>query len=154
VRESDEIDSAAWAKLLTELLAAADLTPEQAARPNGPVPANWRSIRRWLSREQGVSAAKVRDVARALGYSPAHALVEVGFLERAEVGLAPPARPQDPLVRRVDTALTDQRLPDDVKSLLRRGVQAAYDLWLDMYRGRSPKEPSAAERERGRRIPR
>lgn len=134
VRDSDEIDRGAWAKLLAELLHSAGLTPEQAAQPHGPVDANWRTIRKWLSRDQGISARRVRDVARALGYPATHALVQVGFLTPEEAGLAGPAKVgpmPDPLLRRVSAALTDQYIPDEVRTHLRRGVQHAYDIWLE-----------------------
>lgn len=154
VRESDEIDRAAWAKLLTELLNSAGLTPEQAdVRAGGPVNAPWRTIRKWLSQETGVSARRVRDVARDLGYPTAHALVQVGFLSREEVGLSGPVRPTagpDPLLRRVGNALTNETIPEDLRAKLRRGVQAAYDSWLDWLKtlGQETSTPPARARTR------
>lgn len=133
-RDSDEIDRAAWAKLLNELLISAGLTPETAAAPNGPIDANWRTIRKWLTKDQGISVRRIRDVARALGYPPTHALVQVGFLTQEETGLAGPTRPgpvPDPLLRRLAGALANQTIPDDDRGRLRRALQHSYDIWLE-----------------------
>lgn len=142
VRESEEIDPERWATLLESLLRAADLTPETAAQPAGPVPATWRTIRKWLSGEQGVGARKIRDVTRALGYPPVRALVEVGWLQPNEVGVtglaAPPSASADTLVRKIAAALADQRIPTTVRSVLRRLLQGAYDGWLDMNQAKAP----------------
>lgn len=144
VRETDEIDPEQWAKLLEALLRAANLTPEAAAQPAGPVPATWRTIRKWLSGESGVSARKVRDVTRSLGYPPVRALVEVGWLQHTEVGVtglaAPPSASSDGLVRKIAAALADQRIPTPVRSVLRRLLQGAYDGWLDMHQAKAPKD--------------
>lgn len=150
MRESDEVDRAAWAKLLAELLAAAGMTPEQAGAPGGPVGTNWRTIRRWLAQDHGVTAVKVRDVCRDLGYPPLEGLVQVGFLTREEVGLTrDPVAPAPPLpapLRQVADVLSDPKIPEEPKTQLRRAVSAAYDLWLSMYRLRGPRERSARER--------
>jgi hypothetical protein len=150
VRESDETDKAAWAKLLAELLAARGMTPEQAASPDGPVSVNWRTLRRWLAQDQGVSAKSVRDVCRDLGYSPLDALVRVGFLTPDEAKMArdpisvPPPLPQP--LRRIADVLSDDRVPDEPKTQLRRAVSAAFDVWMSMYKLRAPREPAARER--------
>jgi hypothetical protein len=95
-RDSEEVDKAAWAKLLAELLAAAGMSPEQAAAPAGPVNTNWRSIRRWLSQQQGVSAKSVRDVCRALNYPVVDGLVRTGFLTAQEARLVREPTPVAP----------------------------------------------------------
>lgn len=149
-RESEEIDRAAWAKLLAELLAAAGMTPEQAGTPVGPVRTNWRTIRRWLGQEHGVSARAVRDVCRDLGYPPLDGLVLVGFLtaEEAKMGRVPVAAapPMPASLRQIADVLSDDRVPEEPKTQLRRAVAAAFDVWMGMYRLRAPKEPAARER--------
>lgn len=141
VREGEELDRAAWATLLGGLLMSADLTPEQAAQPVGPVPAGWRTIRRWLKQETGVSALAVRDVSRALGYPPTRALVEVGFLQHQEVGItglaAPPSASADRDIRKYQATLADKRIPTGTRSILRRLLNSAYDSWLEMYEARA-----------------
>jgi hypothetical protein len=150
VRESEEIDKAAWAKLLAELLAGAGMTPEQAAAPAGPVTTNWRTIRRWLAQQHGVSAKSVRDVCRDLGYPPLDGLVRVGFLtaEEARMGRAPVAAapPMPAPLRQIADVLSDDRVPDEPKTQLRRAVNAAFDVWMSMYKLRAPREPAARER--------
>lgn len=152
VREGDDIDREQWARLLEQWLRAADLTPERAAAPVGPIDANWRTIRKWLDQEQNVGARRVRDVARALGYPPTRALVEVGFLDPTEVGVtglaAPPSAPTDPVIRKVNAALSNQAIPDGVRTVLRQLVDSAYQGWLRM-QNQPPKEPSARERAQG-----
>jgi hypothetical protein len=144
VRESDEIDRELWASLLGGLLRAADLTPETAAQPAGPVPATWRTIRKWLNQESGVGAGKVRDVCRALGYPPVRALVEVGWLQHSEVGVtglaAPPSASADPLVRKINASLSAQAIPVSVRSVLRRMLQGTYDGWLELHGARPPRD--------------
>lgn len=144
VRESDEIDRVAWAKLLAELLAAAGMTPEQAGAPNGPITANWRTIRRWIAKDQGVTAKSVRDVCRELGYPPVEGLIRVGFLTAEEAKLArTPTVVAPPLpapLRQVADILSDPKIPDEPKVQLRRAISAAFDLWQSMYRLRAPRE--------------
>lgn len=152
VRESDEIDREQWARLLTRLLLEAHLSPEQAARPVGPVPAAPRTIRKWLTKEGGVGAAKVRDVARSLGYPVPRALVEVGFIGADEFGVtgltAPPSRStRDPLMRRIDASLAPESgVPEEVKGVLRQLLDAAYGSWLRMYAIGGGHEPPASKR--------
>lgn len=145
-RESDEIDPETWARLLGTLLRAANMSPEQAAMPAGPVPASWGTIRKWLTKRQGVTARSVRDVARALDYPPARALVEVGFLTPGEVGVtglaAPPAPVSDPLVRKIAASFADRRVPEKNRAILRRLLQSAYDAYLDMNQNKPVYEPS------------
>lgn len=150
-RESDEIDRAAWAQLLKELLDAAGMTPEQASyQTGGPVSVSWRTLRRWQAQEHGVSAARVRDVCRELGYEPVEALVRVGFFSREEARLtrapAAVASPLPPLLRQIMDVLTDKRIPDDVKGHLRQAVAAAFDVWASMYKLRAPRERPARDR--------
>lgn len=152
-RESDDVDRAAWAALLGELLASAGMTPEQAAQPAGPVSVNWRTIRKWLRQEKdgGVSVAKIRDVCRDLNYPVLDALVRVGFITAEEARLArEPIAPAPPLprpLRQIADVLTDRRVPDAPKGQLRQAVQAAFDLWAGMYRLRPPRE-RPAQRDR------
>ncbi len=154
-RESDEVDNAAWAQLLAELLAAAGTTPEQAAAPAGPVNVSWRTLRRWLA-QGGASAVKVRDVCRDLNYPVIDALVRVGFLTAEEARLSrspvPVAPPLPAPLRQIADVLSDAKVPEEPKTQLRRAVSAAYDLWLSMYRLRAPREPSARERAPGSRA--
>lgn len=150
-RESDEIDRAAWAQLLQELLGAAGLTPEQASfRNRGPVSVSDRTMYRWLAQEHGVSAARVRDVSRELGYKPVEALVRVGFITREEAQLtrapAAVAPPLPPPLRQIADVLTDRKIPDEPKRNLTVAVEAAFDLWMRMYRLRAPKERPARDR--------
>lgn len=150
-REPDEIDRAAWAQLLSELLAAANMTPEQASyETGGPVQVSWRSMRRWLTQDHGVSAARVRDVCRAFNYPVVDALVRVGFMtpeeariEREPVAVAPPLPPP---LRTIADVLADKKIPAQVKDQLRAAVQAAFDLWMNMYRLRAPKERPPRDR--------
>lgn len=150
VRESDETDKAAWAQLLAELLAASGMTPEQATAPAGPVSVNWRTLRRWLAKDQGVSAKSVRDVCRDLNYPVADALVRVGFLTAEEARLSrgpvPVAPPLPAPLRQIADVLSDAKVPEEPKVQLRRAVAAAFDLWANMYRLRAPRERSARER--------
>jgi hypothetical protein len=153
VRESDEIDRGAWAKLLAELLAAGGfLTPEQASAPIGPISANWRTIRRWLTQEQGVTARSVRDVCRELHYPPVDALVRVGFLTATEAKLSrSPAivsPPLPPPLRQIADVLTDRRIPPNVKAPLQDALRAAFDAWADMLKLHPPKEPRLTGRDR------
>jgi hypothetical protein len=149
-RDSEEVDKAAWAKLLAELLAAAGMSPEQAAAPAGPVNTNWRSIRRWLSQQQGVSAKSVRDVCRALNYPVVDGLVRTGFLTAQEARLVreptPVAPPLPAPLRQIADVLSDEKVPEEPKTQLRRAVSAAFDVWANMYRLRAPRERSARER--------
>lgn len=150
-REPDEIDRAAWAQLLSELLAAANMTPEQASyETGGPVQVSWRSMRRWLTQDHGVSAARVRDVCRAFNYPIMDALVRVGFitrdearLEREPVAVAPPLPPP---LRTIADVLADRRIPEEPKRNLSAAVEAAFDLWMRMYKLKAPRERSTRDR--------
>lgn len=160
VRDNEEIDRAAWAKLLTELLDSAGMTPEQAGytppRPgqgpprSGPVTTNWRTLRRWLNQEHGVSAKSVRDTCRELGYPPIDGLVRVGFLtaDEARMGRLPvtAAPPLPKELRQIVDVLASDRFPDTSKRQLRRALDAAYDVWRGMDRLRAPRERPAPER--------
>lgn len=148
VRESDEIDRDKWAALLARLLLEANLTPEQAAHPVGPVPAAARTIRKWLGRENGVGPTKVRDVVRAFGYSPARALIEVDWLATDELGITGLSARQpaaDPLARQIGASLTAKAIPEETRNILRRSLRAAYETWLAM-QGVAGHEPSASAR--------
>jgi len=153
VRESEEIDRDRWQELLSRLLREAGLSPERAASSaGGPVPANARTIRKWMSRETGVGAARVRDVARSLGYSPTRALLEVGFFTADEFGVtglaAPPTTSNDPLIRRLIQSLSQEAgTPEPARNILRRLLQGAYESWLAM-QGIGGHEPSASARTR------
>jgi hypothetical protein len=144
VRDSDEIDADEWARLLGHLLRTADLTPESAAPVLGVAA---RTIRKWLNRE-GASAIKVRDVARARGYSAVRALVEVRFLEASEVGvagLAGPPAPSDPELRKIAKVLENTDIPEDARRALRAGLRLAFEGWTKTWT-RPPHEPPAMER--------
>ena len=149
-RDSDEVDGHAWALLLTELLASAGLTPEQAGKPAGPVSVYWRTIRKWLKEESGVSAAKVVTVCRDLNYPPLEALVRVGFLTADEARLSRlPAVVSPPLpapLRQIADVLSDPRVPEVPKTQLRRAVASALDVWAEMYKLRAPRERPAPGR--------
>lgn len=97
-----------------------------------------------------MTAVKVRDVARDLGYPPLEALVRVGFLTREEARLSrEPVAPAPPLpqpLRTIADVLTDRRVPDNVKEQLRVAVQSAFDLWANMYKLRAPRERPARDR--------
>lgn len=148
VRESDEIDRDKWAALLARLLLESNMTPEQAAHPVGPVPAAARTIRKWVGKENGVGPTKVRDVVRSFGYSPARALIEVGWLASDELGITGLATRQpaaDPLARQIGASLAAKGIPEETRNILRRALRAAYDSWLAM-QGIGGHEPPASAR--------
>jgi hypothetical protein len=134
VRETDDIDMDRWSALLFELMTARGYgSPEAMVEPQGPVAAHARTVRKWLKQESGAGIKQVRDVARALGYPPALALVRVGFLEPAEVGtaglVAPPPGVPDPLVQQITANLHPTRHTEAERSMLRRYLQAGVDSW-------------------------
>jgi transcriptional regulator with XRE-family HTH domain len=88
-------------------------------------------------------ALELRAVLAVLGVDPREAVVALGYVTREEMDLPPAAPPLDPIVAEVQRYLNDGRLPDWVRGNLRRGVQAARDLWLDWARTPALKEPSA-----------
>lgn len=139
------------------MLAAQDLTPETAAHPVGPVPVNWRTIRKWQSGETGATAKKVRDTARAFGYSPTRALVEVGFLDANEAGIAGlgamPSPRMDPVAREVNSSLTSQYVTQPARAELRRVVKAVYDNWFAAHRGADPPREANLRPRKGTKTP-
>lgn len=150
MRGSDNIDRAAWAELLAELLASAGLTPETATGDAGPLDVTPSTMYRWLRQAQGVSAHQVRDIARVLDYPPVHALVKVGFLTAAEAGIAGPARPKpatDPLLQRIAGHLTDANLPEATRAELHRIVQQAFNMWLGLLKS-AAQRPARTDRSR------
>lgn len=152
VRGEPVVDMAAWAALLDELLRSSGVTHTWLA---DEVDVDEKTIGRWRNRKFPPKPENVRDVARALGYPPLHALAQVGFLTSEEAGLTgepTPVPPPPPApLRRAMGLLADPRIPERPKNILLRGIDAAIDLWFDSYRARPPREPSAAERSAGRR---
>lgn len=148
-RPSSDVDPHKWRVLFDEMLAANGVEPENAARPNGPVPVSAPTIRKWRKAQGGVTADMVRDVCRAMNYPVARALVSVGWLTPGELGisgLAPLPLPPlvqhalDPLAKRINAILTDERVPEVARDVLRDFVQGAYDVWVRRYRKRPVRE--------------
>lgn len=54
--------------------------------------------------------------------------------------------PTDPLFAQIGRALSDETLPEDLRQNLRRGVQRAYDVWLEWVKTLG-QEPSAHNTE-------
>lgn len=147
-RPSSDVDPHKWRVLFDEMLAANGVEPENAARPNGPVPVSAPTIRKWRKAQGGVTADMVRDVCRAMNYPVARALVAVGWLAPEELGisgLAPLRLPPvvqhalDPLAKRINTMLTDPRF-EEAWPEARKLFAAAYDVVVAKRRRRPPRE--------------
>lgn len=148
-RPPSSVDPQKWAALVSEVFKANGLEAETAAHPRGPVRASPQTIRKWQKAQGGVTADMVRDFARAVGYPVARALVEVGWFRPEELGIAglapmrlPAAVEQlvDPLAKRINAMLTDTRVPETARDVLRVFVQGAYDAWVNKYRRRPLQE--------------
>lgn len=103
--------------------------------------------------ENGKTAAprpdEFRSVCAALGIDPREAVIALGYVTRDEMGLpAPTAAPAlDPPVSRAARLLADPKIPDRAKQALRKGIDAAIELWFDAFgASRPPREPSAEQR--------
>lgn len=93
----------------------------------------------------------VRAILKTLGIHPGQGPIALGFVTPDELELPPTPPPLDPVLARAKKLLDDPAIPDRAKDTLRRGINAAIDLWFEAYGvGQAPREPSADERGSGR----
>jgi transcriptional regulator with XRE-family HTH domain len=106
--------------------------------------------------ETGKTAAPdpdaVRKIVRTLDLDPREVVVAIGFITRTELGATPKQPPAlDAVLARARRLLEDPAIPDRAKDTLRRGINAAIELWYEAYGvGQAPREPSAEQRGSGR----
>jgi transcriptional regulator with XRE-family HTH domain len=95
-------------------------------------------------------ARHVIAIAKVLALEPVEAFLVLGYT-RDELGLQAKDAAIDEVLARAKRLLDDPAIPDRAKDTLRRGINAAIDLWFEAYGvGQAPREPSAEERGSGR----
>lgn len=142
----------------TQEQTVAAVQEELAGYPDLPIDLKFSvsTSRRWEADDiSNPRPQLVRALCTVLRISPVAATIALGYITTAEVNQDPqPLVPVDPQLAKIQRVLSDPIFAMGAKELLRRGVQAAFDLWLGAYRMQSPVEPSTEERlGRGRQSP-
>lgn len=92
-------------------------------------------------------ADEIRRVCAAMKIDPREMVIALGYVTREEMDLPEPEPPLDPVLARGARLLADPKIPDRAKDALRKGINAAVELWFDAFGARRPpKELSAEER--------
>lgn len=110
-----KIDRDEWARQVARLVT--EETGGNKSRFAALVGVTYKTVNRWLRSEGSVREENVREVARALGISPADLLIQVGYYAEAELRAPRPAS-QPPTTDIDDDAvrmIVESKLPPNMK---------------------------------------
>lgn len=149
-------DAATFATWLRKAREDAGWTKTEAIRAVGEdgVDIKERTYTHWESGTiEKPDPRQVRKACLRLGLSVHEAAVELGILTREELDL-PPSPPAVPsTIRNVLSLLRAPQVPEEAKKSLLRHIQAAVDFWAEQLGvPRPPREPSAADRAKGKPV--
>lgn len=113
------------------------------------------TVNRWENDKGIGDPANVRKACLALGIDPREAAVVIGLVTREEWDLPPFPPPIDESLTDAARLLADEKIPDDAKVSLRDFIGGAVEFWFKQLGvRRPPREPSAADRAKGKPVAR